>query len=130
MIRKIALTMALLASSVHVARAQAARPVRDSLTTRFVGVWDGSFVTNHGPGGGMQVTVARDTAWKVSIEMAHDDQAIPTRVTDVKVIGKTISWTQDVMGMTCAASAVVDGTSMTGDATCGQASFKMELQRK
>jgi hypothetical protein len=117
----------LMISTTHGARAQA---MRDSLTTRFVGVWDGRFTTDHGPIGGMQVTVAHDTAWKVSIEMAHGDQAIPSRVTDVKVAGKRISWSQDVMGMTCATTATVDGTAMTGEASCGQMSYKLELQRK
>jgi hypothetical protein len=111
-------------------RAQSAlkRPT-DSLTTRFVGVWDGRFVSDHAAGG-MQLTVSRDTAWKAAIEMAHGDQAIPTMVRDVKVDGKTISWNQSLMGTTCAASATVDGTSMTGDAACGQMSFKIELQKK
>jgi hypothetical protein len=131
MSHRFTLTVILLAGFVHVAHAQTtAKPDSDSLTTRFVGVWDGRFVTDHGPAGGMQVTVAKDTAWKVSIEMAHGDQAIPSRVTSVTVAGKTISWSQDVMGMTCAASATVDGANMTGEASCGQMSYKMELQRK
>jgi len=130
MLRRLTITMILLASSRHVARAQAARPAQDSLTTRFVGVWDGRFVTDHGPAGGMQLTVARDTGWTASIEMAHDDQAIPTRVTNVKVAGKKISWSQEVMGMTCTANATVDGSTMTGEASCGQMGYKLELQRK
>ena len=129
MIRTLTIGLALLVST-HAASAQATRKAPpDSLTNRFVGVWDGRFVTDHGPTGGMQMTVARDTAWKVSIEMAHGDQAIPNRVTEVKVDGKKISWSQDVMGMTCATSATVDGDVMSGEASCGQMSYKIDLRR-
>src|SRR5262249_30393545 len=125
MIRTCALAIALLTAGAHAVRAQsAAKRSADSLTTRFVGVWDGKFVSDHATGG-MQLTVSRDTAWKAAIEMAHGDQAIPTLVTDVKVDGKRISWNQSLMGMTCAASATVEGTSMNGDAACGQMSFKI-----
>jgi hypothetical protein len=130
MTRTSALVIALLVTGAHAIHAQpAVKRTADSLTTRFVGVWDGQFVSDHGVGG-MQLTVSRDTAWSAAIEMAHGDMAIPTLVRDVKVDGNTISWNQYVMGMTCAASATVDGTSMTGDAACGQVSFKIELQKK
>jgi hypothetical protein len=129
MIRTLTIGLALLVST-HAASAQATRKApQDSLTNRFVGVWDGRFVTDHGPTGGMQLTITRDTAWKASIEMAHSDQAIQNRVTDVKVDGKKISWNQDVMGMTCATSATVDGESMSGEASCGQMTYKIDLRR-
>jgi hypothetical protein len=129
MIRTLTIGLALLLST-HAASAQATRKTsQDSLTNRFVGVWDGRFITDHGPTGGMQLAIARDTAWKVSIEMAHGDQAIPNRVTEVKVDGRKISWSQDVMGMTCSTSATVDGEAMTGDASCGQMSYKIDLRR-
>jgi hypothetical protein len=129
MIRRFALTFVLLAIATQAAGAQRSRVAPDSLTTRFVGVWDGRFVSDHATGG-MQLTLSRDTAWKASIEMAHGDQAIPTLVTNVKVAGKTISWTQELMGMTCATSATVDGTAMAGEAACGQLNFKIDLQKK
>ncbi len=131
MIRTSALTILLLAVSAPALHAQAARtPPADSLTARFAGIWDGRFITDHGPAGSLQLTVSRDTAWKMAIEMVHGDQAMPSRASDVKVAGTTISWTQDVMGMSCAASAKVDGDSMTGDASCGNVGFKMELKKK
>jgi len=129
MIRTLTIGLALLVST-HGASAQAPQKAPpDSLTNRFVGVWDGRFITDHGPTGGMQLTISRDTAWKASIEMAHGDQAIPNRVTDVKVDGKKMSWSQEVMGMTCATSASVEGEAMTGDASCGQMTYKIDLRR-
>jgi hypothetical protein len=130
MIRTTAFAVILFATAAHAGRAQsAAKPATDSLAARFTGVWDGRFSSDHAAGG-MQLTVSRDTAWKASVEMAHGDQAIPTRVTDVKISGKTITWNQDLMGTTCTVSAVVEGTSMTGDGTCGPMMFKIELQKK
>jgi len=129
MIRTTAVAMAVFVSIAHNASAQSKKAPQDSLSNRFVGVWDGRFITDHGPTGGMQLTISRDTAWKASIEMAHSDQAIPSRVTDVKVDGKKISWSQEVMGMTCATSASVEGEAMTGDASCGQMTYKIDLRR-
>src|SRR5262249_14403633 len=120
MIRTLTIGSALLVFT-HAATAQATpKPPQASLTTLFVGVWDGRLVPDHGPTGGMQVTIARDSAWKVSIEMAHSDQPIANRVTDVKTDGKKMSWSQDVMGMTCNSSVIVNGEKMTGEAACGQ----------
>lgn len=130
MIRTSAIAIAFFTVSAGSMRAQSARTPSDSLTSRFAGTWDGKFVTDHGPAGAMQVIISRDTAWKMSVEMVHGDQAMPTRATDIKISGKTISWTQEVMGMSCAASAKVDGVSMAGDASCGSVGFKMELKRK
>ena len=129
MIRTTAVAIAALISIAHGANAQAKTVPHDSLSNRFVGVWDGRFITDHGPTGGMQLTISRDTAWKASIEMAHSDQAIPNRVSDVKVDGKKISWSQEVMGMTCATSATVEGEAMTGDASCGQMTYKIDLRK-
>ena len=131
MIRTYALSIALCAAWAPASHAQSARASAvDSLTSRFTGTWDGRFITDHGPAGSLQLIVSRDTAWKMSVEMVHGDQVMPSRATDVKVAGKTISWTQEVMGMACTASATVDGRSMTGDASCGNAGFKMELKKQ
>jgi len=130
MIRAAVFAVGLFGASATTSQAQSARTPADSATSRFAGTWDGKFVTDHGPAGAMQVTISRDTAWKMAVEMVHGDQAMPTRASDVKVAGKTISWTQEVMGMSCAASAKVDGDTMTGDASCGNVGFKMELKKK
>lgn len=132
MLRSVAVSIALAVSAIHGARAQGPAPkpaTTDTLAAHLLGTWDGRFVTDHGTGA-LQITVSKEAVWKVAIEMAHDDQAIPTRVSDVKVAGKTISWRQEVMGMTCDATATVNGLSMNGDASCGALSYKMELQKK
>ena len=130
MIRPFILTAALFLGATHVrAQAQAA-PARDSLTTRFAGLWDGRFVSDHGPAGVMQVTVARDSAWTLGVEMAHDGHAIATRAGGVKVAGQTISWTLYIVDMTCRVTATVDGDTMTGDGDCGTMGFKLELQKR
>jgi hypothetical protein len=131
MIRRFALTIALLVASTHASRAQGA-PVKasaDSLEARFVGVWDGRFTTDHAAGG-IQITVAKETAWKMSVEMSHGDQAFPVGTSDIKVSGKTISWTQDVMGSSCPATATVNGQNMTGEVSCSNMTIKLELEKK
>jgi hypothetical protein len=128
MIRPLILTAALFLGGTRV-RAQA--PVaRDSLTARFAGLWDGRFVSDHGPEGVMQVTVARDSGWTVGVEMAHDGHEISTRAGGVKVVGQTISWNLYIVDMTCRVTATVDGDSMSGDGDCGTMGFKLELHKK
>ena len=89
MIRRLALTIALLVASTQASRAQGApaKAPADSLAARFVGVWDGRFTTDHAAGG-IQITIAKDAAWKLSVEMSHGDQAFPVGTSDVKVVGQ------------------------------------------
>ena len=131
MIRRFALTIALLATSAQAARAQnaPAKTPTDTLTARFVGVWDGRFTSDHAAGG-IQITIARDAAWRMAVEMSHGDQAFPVGTSEVKVAGKIISWNQDVMGTSCPATATVNGQTMTGEVSCSNMNIKLELEKK
>lgn len=131
MIRRLALTIALLVAFTQASRAQSAtaKAPTDSLVARFVGVWDGRFTTDHG-NGGIQITVAKEAAWKMSVEMSHGDQAFPVGASDVKVSGKTITWSQEVMGNSCPATVTVNGQNMTGEVSCSDMTIKLELEKK
>lgn len=131
MIRRLALTIALLVASTQASHAQGApaKAPADSLATRFVGIWDGRFTADHAAGG-IQITVTKETAWKMSVEMSHGDQAFPVGTSDVKVSGKTLSWSQDVMGSSCPATATVNGPNMTGEVSCSNMTIKLELEKK
>jgi hypothetical protein len=48
----------------------------------------------------------------------------------VSVEGNTIAWTQELMGMSCKASAVLDGTEMKGTTACEHGSMTMVMRKK
>ena len=57
-------------------------------------------------------------------------QTIPNIITNVSVDGNTIAWTQELMGMTCKASAVLDGVELKGTTDCGHASMTYAMRKK
>src|SRR5689334_13194572 len=67
--------------------------------TNFVGEWEGAYQTSHGPNGPMSMRISRDSTWKATAELVSGSQTIPSSITDVAVDGNTMTWTQEVMGM-------------------------------
>jgi hypothetical protein len=132
MIRTYAVALLLAAASAHASAAQSGPSIsRDSAASRLAGTWDGRFESDHGPAGTIQLVLAHDPSWRMSLEMSHGDKAIHSRASDVKVTGTSVSWSQDIEGTTCVASATVSGDTMTGEGSCAQhGTFKMELKKK
>src|ERR1051326_1843296 len=111
-----------------VAQAQAAKT---DAASKLAGEWEGTFRSPHGPGG-LWLKFTKDSIWTASVEMTIEGQTIPTRVLTVKVDSNTVTWTQELMGMTCTAHTVVDNDTMTGATACGHdgASLDVSLKRK
>jgi hypothetical protein len=126
------LAFAFAAAFTHASAAQSGPAIsRDSTTRDVAGTWDGRFETDHGPGGTIQLVIAKDPAWRMSIDMAHGDKAMHSRATNVKVTTTSASWSMDVEGTSCVASATISGDTMTGEGTCAQhGTFKIELKKK
>jgi hypothetical protein len=102
----------------------------DKATASFVGDWEGAYQTDHGPGGPMSMRITKDTAWKATAEILSGSQTIPTRVSAISVDGNTIVWTQELMGMSCKASAVLDGAELKGTTECEHGSMTMVMRKK
>jgi len=96
----------------------------------FVGEWEGAYQTDHGPNGPMSMRISKDSVWKATAEVVSGSQTIPTSISDVAVDGKTITWAQEIMGMSCKASAVLDGAELKGTTDCGHASMTIALKKK
>jgi hypothetical protein len=78
----------------------------------------------------MSMRITKDSIWKATAEILSGSQSIPTRVTSVSVDGNTIAWTQELMGMSCKASAVLDGAEMRGTTECEHGSMTMVMRKK
>lgn len=98
--------------------------------TNFVGEWEGAYQTDHGPNGPMSMRISKDSAWKATAEVVSGSQTIPTRISDVSVDGNTITWAQEIMGMSCKTSAILDGAELKGTTDCGHASMTIALKKK
>ncbi|HEV8498963.1 MAG TPA: hypothetical protein VGQ56_18930 [Gemmatimonadaceae bacterium] len=131
---KIATAVALLVFGAVPMLAQAPSPktarAADKAPANFVGEWEGAYQTDHGPGGPMSLRITKDTAWKATADVISGSQTIPNIITNVSVDGNTIAWTQELMGMTCKASAVLDGVELKGTTDCGHASMTYAMRKK
>jgi hypothetical protein len=124
--------MGLLASARVHGQSPASKPAvaGDKTAASFVGDWEGAYQTDHGPGGPMSMRITKDTAWKATAEILSGSQTIPTRVSAISVDGNTIVWTQELMGMSCKASAVLDGAELKGTTECEHGSMTMVMRKK
>ena len=134
MIRQVVIALAFVVAASARTRAQAPGPnasvATDTVTKQLLGVWEGTYQTDHGPSGGFVMTIARDSGWTVTIEMTSDGQSIPTRVSDFKVEGSSLSWIQELMGMSCRGSAVHAAATLRGEASCDHGAASFLLRRK
>jgi hypothetical protein len=110
--------------------ASAKSTTADKATASFVGEWEGAYQTDHGPGGPMSLRITKDSAWKATMDLISGSQTVPNTITNVSADGNTIAWTQELMGMTCKASAVLDGLELKGTTDCGHVSMTIAMRKK
>jgi hypothetical protein len=95
-----------------------------------IGSWEGSYVSDHAPTGAMKLVIGKDTVLKVTslaMAMGNDMPVISTR--NFAVTPTDISWTQDMMGMSCEATAILKNGQMKGTIVCGHASVTFTLNK-
>ncbi|HEX8946230.1 MAG TPA: hypothetical protein VF785_24045 [Gemmatimonadaceae bacterium] len=130
--RRIAAVLFLATVGATPSLAQSAKPASadDKVAAKFIGEWEGAYQTDHGPSGPISMRFAKDSAWKVTEEIISGSQTIPTLIANVSVDGNTIAWTQDLMGMSCKTSAVLDGEQLKGTTQCEHVSMTMVMRKK
>lgn len=101
-----------------------------SADDKIVGRWEGSYTSDHAPPGGFNMIVTKDTALKATIDMTAGDKPLPTRVTEFKVAGNDVTWTQELMGMSCKATAVLAADTLRGETSCQHGAVSFVLRRK
>ena len=81
--------------------------------------------------GGMELLVARDSVWRVKMQLIVDHPFPPLDVRDFKVDGKTVSWVNDLMGTPCKTTATLDdGNKMKGEMVCDARTLTFALAKK
>ncbi|MEP6493386.1 MAG: hypothetical protein ABJF01_11955 [bacterium] len=119
-----------LCASPALAQLPTGKSPADSIAAELIGTWEGQFQTDHSAPGVLTLTIGRDTAWKAKIDMMAGDQSFPSRVTEFKVSGNVVSWTQDMMGMSCKGSAALAAGTLRGETVCEHASAGYVLRKK
>ncbi len=130
MTRSITHFVSLLALSAAPALAQTKASPAPTIEKRLLGKWEGTFRSDHA-GGQMQLHIARDSTWKVTLSMQTDLHPIPDQqVSAFKVEGNNITWAAELMGGICRSAAVLEGAEIKGETTCDQVHFSFVLKKK
>jgi hypothetical protein len=133
---KCILTLAVCLSALTAAPAVAQHPApkpnasEQSAAEKFAGQWEGTFETDHSPPGVLRMTFARDTIWKITVDLAMDRPIASESATDFKVDGSKVTWNHGFMGGTCRSVAVHDADTLKGQATCDQGAYTFTLVKK
>ena len=125
----IALLFTVVVSTPTFAQAGKTNTTPDSAKA-LIGSWEGSYTSDHAPTGAMKLTISKDSVLKVSslaMAMGNDMPVISTR--NFAVTTTDISWTQDMMGMSCEATAILKNGQMRGTIVCAHASVNFTLNK-
>jgi len=106
------------------AAAQVPAPKLDG--SPLLGTWEGAYQSDHGSGG-LRLVVTRDSVWKATLASAPESTIPESSVEELKIDGTTISWTQSLMGATCAASAELEGSALKGALSCNHGGNEVRL---
>ena len=104
-------------------------PAHADTTDNLVGTWDGLFNSTAMGQGAMKLVVSKRAEWKATITISRDE-SMSAEANNFKVQGKELSWTIDLHGSPCDSTAVVEGTVLKGETSCGgQVAFTFELRK-
>jgi len=130
-IAAVALAFTTICASPALAQHPSVKPAPDSITNALIGTWEGQYQTDHGSGA-FTMIIGKDSVWTASLDMVSPDggSSIPTRMSNFKVSGSNVTWTQELMGMSCKAAAVLAAGTLRGETTCDHGSVGYVLRKK
>ena len=97
-----------------------AAPAPADISARLIGTWEGPYQSDMAPPGGIRLVVARENgAWMVTIAVISDQELPSSEVTDFKVDGGVVSWTQSIAGIECRTQAMIENGVLKGQTECG-----------
>ena len=130
LIAALALSM-LAASSTYAQPTPSTKSVTPDSARAIVGTWEGSYTSDHAPSGTMKAVFVQDSAIKLtSFALAMDNTMQTLEVRNFSFTSDEISWTEDLMGMTCQTTAVLKGGLLKGAIVCGHGSVSFTLSKR
>lgn len=96
-----------------------AAPTAPDISERLIGTWEGPYQSDAAPPGGIRLIVAREGgAWKVTLGVISDQELPTSEVTDFKVEGDVVSWSQGIAGLDCNSQATIENGVLKGGTEC------------
>jgi hypothetical protein len=96
-----------------------------------LGTWEGKFQLSSQGTGGMELLVARDSVYRVKMQLIVDHPFPPMDLRDFKVDGRYVTWVNDLMGTTCNGTAVLDDAgAMKGEMKCDARTLTFSVSKK
>ena len=96
-----------------------------------VGTWEGSYTSDHAPAGAMKAVFVQDSVVRLSsfaLTMENTMQTLEVR--NFSFTADAISWTEDLMGMSCQTTAVLKKGQLKGAIVCGHGSVAFTLSKR
>jgi hypothetical protein len=96
-----------------------------------VGTWEGSYTSDHAPVGAMKAVFVQDSVIRLSsfaLTMENTMQTLEVR--NFSFTTDEISWTEDLMGMSCQTTAVLKNGQLRGAIVCGHGSVAFTLSKR
>lgn len=120
--KRMVLVLGLVAITALPASAQAPKPAPalSAQQKQLIGTWEGPYTSEQAAPGGLRLVIARDSVWKLTLEVISDQAIAVGEVREITVEGTTVSWVQDIMEMTCRAQGAIVAGTLKGDTSCEQ----------
>ena len=86
----------------------------------FIGTWEGPYTSEQASPGELRLVISKDTTLKAALTVMSDQPIEAGETRELKVEDGVLSWVQDIMGMVCKASAMVNAGTLKGETVCEQ----------
>jgi hypothetical protein len=102
---------------------------------RLHGAWTGTLSAPHGVSSGLALSVAGDSASRLTLTMTADQPLRAGAVSDPVIDGNTLRWTQDLSGRPCKTTAVLSAATplvpatMRGKMACDDGEITFTLRK-
>ena len=116
-----ALALLVLFAAPVAAQSPAPKPVAPTAAEKpFLGTWEGPYASEQAAPGELRLVISKDTTLKASLTVMSDQPIEAGEVRELKIEDGVISWVQDIMEMSCRASAMVNAGTLKGETVCSQ----------
>ena len=86
----------------------------------FLGTWEGPYTSEQAAPGQLRLVISKDTTLQASLTVMSDEPIEAGETRELKIEDGVISWVQDIMGMVCKASAMINAGTLKGESVCEQ----------
>jgi hypothetical protein len=93
----------------------------EDISARLIGTWQGPYQADQASPGTLKLAIAKEAEqWKVTLQVQTDQPIDAAEVRDFTVDGNQVTWAQDVMGMECKTTAMLENGNLKGTTECSQ----------